>query len=158
MPTFQPMQFHEIPAFPRGFRAASRNVGLKPEAKDLSLFVSDVDAAAAAVFTRNHFPGAPVILGRETMKGGRLRAVVVNSKVSNVATGQAGIDNARRMAAAAAREVGTVPAHVLVSSTGVIGVGLPIEKIERGIVGMMSELAADPMLAAEGIMTTDTYP
>ena len=152
------MTFHDKPVFPRGFRAASRNVGLKPQAKDLSLFVSDVDAQAAAVFTRNHFPGAPIILGRETIKGGVLRAVVVNSKVSNVATGAAGVENARRMAAAAAREVGTSADRVLVSSTGVIGVGLPIEKIERGIVGMAADLASDPMLAAEGIMTTDTYP
>src|SRR4051794_36983971 len=152
------MQFHDKARFPRGFRCASRNVGLKPSAKDVALFVSEVDAAAAAVFTRNHFPGAPVILGRETIKGGVLRAVVVNSKVSNVATGAAGVENARRMAAAAAREVGTTPDRVLVSSTGVIGVGLPIEKIEHGIVGMAGELASDPMLAAEGIMTTDTYP
>ena len=62
--------FHDRPVFPRGFRCASRNVGLKPKAKDLALFASDVDAAAAAVFTRNHFPGAPVILGRETIRGG----------------------------------------------------------------------------------------
>ena len=81
--------FHDRPVFPRGFRCASRNVGLKPTAKDLALFVSDVDAAAAAVFTRNQFPGAPVILGRETIQGGRLRAIVANSKVSNVATGAA---------------------------------------------------------------------
>jgi glutamate N-acetyltransferase/amino-acid N-acetyltransferase len=99
-------EFHERPVFPRGFRCASRNVGLKPAAKDLALFASDVDAAAAAVFTRNHFPGAPVILGREIIKRGRLRAVVVNSKVSNVATGEQGVVNARRMAAAAAAEVG----------------------------------------------------
>ena len=152
------MDFHDRPVFPRGFRTASRNVGLKPQARDLSLFVSDVDAAAAALFTRNHFPGAPIILGRETMRGGVLRAVVVNSKVSNVATGAAGVEHARRMAAAAAREVGTSPDRVLVSSTGVIGVPLPIEKIERGVVGMAAELASDPMIGAEGIMTTDTYP
>src|SRR5829696_7039996 len=108
------MAFHDRPRFPRCFRCASRNVGLKPAAKDLALFVSEVDAAAAAVFTRNHFPGAPVILGRETIRGGRLRAVVVNSKVSNVATGAQGIENARRMAAAAAAEVGTTPDRVLV--------------------------------------------
>src|SRR5437763_13874457 len=96
--------FHETPRFPRGFRCASRNVGLKPSAKDVALFVSDVDAAAAAVFTRNHFPGAPVILGRETIRGGRLRAIVANSKCSNVATGTRGIENARRMAAATAAE------------------------------------------------------
>jgi len=93
------MPFHDRPVFPRGFRCASRNVGLKPTAKDLALFVSDVDAAAAAVFTRNKFPGAPVLLGRETIKGGTLRAIFANSKVSNVATGAVGLENARRMAA-----------------------------------------------------------
>jgi glutamate N-acetyltransferase/amino-acid N-acetyltransferase len=143
---------------PRGFRCAARNAGLKPQAKDLALFVSEVDAAAAAVFTRNQFPGAPIIVGRETIKGGVLRGIVVNSKVSNVATGQRGIEHARRMAAAAAKEIGTTPDRVLVSSTGVIGVPLPIEKIEAGLVGMAAELQTDPMVGVEGIMTTDTYP
>src|SRR6188472_68667 len=112
------MQYHDKPKLPLGFRCAARNVGLKPTAKDLALFVSDVDAAAAAVFTRNQFPGAPVILGRETIKGGRLRAIFANSKVSNVATGERGIENARRMAAAAAAEIGCTPDEILVSSTG----------------------------------------
>ncbi|HVE36317.1 MAG TPA: bifunctional glutamate N-acetyltransferase/amino-acid acetyltransferase ArgJ [Gemmatimonadaceae bacterium] len=151
------MLFDDAPAFPRGFRCASRNCGLKPEGKDLALFASDVDAAAAAVFTRNQFPGAPVILGRETIKGGTLRAIVANSKVSNVATGAEGLANARRMAAAAAKELGTTPDHVLVSSTGVIGPRLPIEKIEAGLAGMSSELQSDPLVGAAGIMTTDTY-
>lgn len=150
--------FHDVPVFPRGFRCASRNVGLKPTARDLTLFASDVDAAAAAVFTRNHFPGAPVILGRETIRAGRLRAIIANSKVSNVATGTRGVENARRMAAAAAAELGTTADRVLVSSTGVIGVPLPIEKIERGVVGMTTDLQLDPMVGAEGIMTTDTHP
>ena len=150
--------FHTPARFPRGFRCASRNVGLKPTAKDLTLFVSDVDAAAAAVFTRNHFPGAPIVLGRETIRGGTLRAIIANSKVSNVATGTAGVANARRMAAAAAAELGTRAEHVLVSSTGVIGVPLPIEKIEAGVVGMAAELQLDPLVGAEGIMTTDTHP
>lgn len=151
-------EFHTIPVFPRGFRCASRNVGLKPSAKDLTLFASDVEANAAAVFTRNHFPGAPIILGRETMRDGRLRAIIANSKVSNVATGARGVDNARRMAAAAAAELQTDANRVLVSSTGVIGVPLPIEKIEMGVVGMSGELQGDPMIGAEGIMTTDTHP
>ncbi|MEO8620030.1 MAG: bifunctional glutamate N-acetyltransferase/amino-acid acetyltransferase ArgJ [bacterium] len=150
-------QFHDRPVFPLGFRCASRNVGLKPDAKDLALFASDVDAAAAAVFTRNQFPGAPVVLGRETMRGGRLRAIIANSKVSNVATGALGVANARRMAAAAAAELGTVPDYVLVSSTGVIGIPLPIDIIERGIHGMAADLGDDPLVGAEGIMTTDTY-
>ena len=152
------MQFHDPPRFPRGFRCASRNVGLKAEARDLALFVSDIEASAAAVFTRNQFPGAPVILGRETIRNGRLRAIVVNSRVSNVATGAPGVEHARRMAAAAAREIGCAPEHVLVSSTGVIGVPLPIEKIERGIAGIATELQDDPLVGAEGIMTTDTRP
>jgi glutamate N-acetyltransferase/amino-acid N-acetyltransferase len=152
------MPFHDRPIFPRGFRCASRNCGLKPTAKDLALFVSDVDAAAAAVFTRNRFPGAPVLLGRETIRGGRLRAIFANSRVSNVATGEQGLEHARRMAAAAAAEVGCTPDRVLVSSTGVIGVRLPIEIIERGVRGMAAELRADPIAGAEGIMTTDTHP
>ena len=150
--------FHDQPIFPRGFRCASRNCGLKPTAKDLALFVSDVDAAAAALFTRNHFPGAPIVLGRETIRGGRLRAIVANSKCSNVATGAKGLDDARRMAAAAAVEVGTTPDKILVSSTGVIGVPLPIDKIERGLAGMSRDLQPNPLVGAEGIMTTDTHP
>jgi glutamate N-acetyltransferase/amino-acid N-acetyltransferase len=150
--------FHERPRFPKGFRCASRLVGLKASGKDLALFASDVDARAAAVFTRNHFPGAPVILGRETIRSGVLRAIVVNSKVSNVATGARGVEDARRMAAAAASELGTAADRVLVSSTGVIGVRLPIEKIEQGIQGIGGELQDDPLVGAEGIMTTDTHP
>lgn len=152
------MTFHQPPRFPRGFHCASRNVGLKPSARDLTLFVSDVEAESAAMFTRNHFTGAPVQLGRETIKGGRLRAIIANSKYSNVATGDEGMRRAKRMVAAAAAEVGTTPDRILVSSTGVIGVLLPVEKIEAGIVGMMGDLVDDPLLGAEGIMTTDTHP
>jgi glutamate N-acetyltransferase/amino-acid N-acetyltransferase len=83
---------------------------------------------------------------------------VVNAKVSNVATGVEGVEHARRMGRAAAAELGLDPALVLVSSTGVIGRRLPIEKIESGIVGMASELGSDPMEGALGIMTTDRVP
>lgn len=152
------MTFHDSPRFPRGFSCASTNCGIKPTGRDLALFVSEVDAAAAAIFTRNQFPGAPVILGRETISGGVLRAIVVNSRVSNVATGEEGIANARRMAAAAAHEVGTDAGRVLVSSTGVIGVPLPIDRIETGVRGLKSALSADPLVGALGIMTTDTHP
>jgi glutamate N-acetyltransferase/amino-acid N-acetyltransferase len=152
------MIFDTPPIFPRGFQAASRNCGLKPAAKDLSVFFSEVPAAAAAVFTRNRFPGAPVIVGRETIKRGRLQAIVVNSKVSNVGTGEEGIVNAQRMAIAAGAELGARADEVLVSSTGVIGKRLPIELIEAGLVGISGELLDDPMVGAEGIMTTDTHP
>jgi glutamate N-acetyltransferase/amino-acid N-acetyltransferase len=150
--------FHDRPRLPRGFRCASRNCGLKSVAKDLALFASDVDAAAAAVFTRNHFPGAPIVLGRETIRAGQLRAIIANSKCSNVATGARGLENARRMATAVAVELGTSADRVLVSSTGVIGVQLPIELIERGISGIAAQLQDDPLVGAEGIMTTDTHP
>jgi len=152
------MPIHHVPRFPRGFRGTSRNCGLKEVAEDLALFASEVPAAAAAVFTQNHFPGAPVVVGRELIRAGRLQAVVVNSKVSNVATGGEGVLRARRMGEAAARELGISPELVLMSSTGVIGVPLPIEKVEEGIRGMAEGLGPDPLAAARGMMTTDTHP
>lgn len=151
-------QFHERPVFPRGFRCAARLAGLKAEGKDLALFHSEVPAAAAALFTRNLVPGAPILVGREIIRAGRLSAVVVNSKVSNVGTGTEGVADARRMGAAAAAELGVPAAEVLMSSTGVIGKRLPIDRIEAALVGMKAELQDDPLVGAQGIMTTDTYP
>jgi glutamate N-acetyltransferase/amino-acid N-acetyltransferase len=150
--------FHDPPVFPRGFSCMSRNCGIKKEGRDLSLFASSVEANAAALFTRNRFPGAPIVLGRDIIRDGRLSAIVVNSRVSNVGTGEEGVANARRMAAAAAAELGTDARRVLVSSTGVIGVPLPIERIEAGLRGSAADLQSDPMVGAEGIMTTDTHP
>jgi len=151
------MPFHDPPRFPRGFLCASTNSGLKPEGPDLSLFVSEVPAAAAAVFTRNHVVGAPVVVGRELVRAGRLQAVVVNSRVSNVGTGDPGIENARRMGTAAAAVLGIAPELVLMSSTGVIGVPLPIGKIEAALPRLADDLQNDPLVGAQGIMTTDTY-
>ena len=152
------IEFHSQPRLPLGFSCTAKNCGLKPSEPDLAIFYSDTVCEAAAIFTRNQFPGAPVILGREIIRGGRLQAIIVNSKISNVGTGEAGIENARRMARAAAAELGVDPAHVLVSSTGVIGIPLPIEKIEQGVRGMRAQLQHDPLVAARGIMTTDTHP
>jgi glutamate N-acetyltransferase / amino-acid N-acetyltransferase len=152
------MSFHEYPRFPRGFRCMAKNCGIKKEGKDLALFVSEVPATASALFTRNHVVGAPVTVGRELVRAGLLQAIVVNSKVSNVATGAAGIEHARRMGAAAARELGLEPELVLMSSTGVIGRPLPIERIEEGLEGAAAALQEDPLQGAEGIMTTDSYP
>jgi glutamate N-acetyltransferase/amino-acid N-acetyltransferase len=150
--------FHDPPRFPRGFRCAATLAGLKREGKDLALFASEVECAAAAVFTQNQVPGAPIVLGRELIRRGRLQAVVVNSKVANVGTGQRGVEDARRMGAAAARELGIDSALVLVSSTGVIGIPLPIDKIEKGLQGLAASLQGDPMVGAQGIMTTDRHP
>lgn len=136
----------------------AKNCGIKEEGKDLALFVSDVPGSAAALFTRNHVVGAPILVGREIARGGRLQAVVVNSKVSNVATGAEGVERARRMGAAAAAELDIAPGLVLMSSTGVIGRPLPIDRIEEGLRGASRELQDDPVAGAEGIMTTDSYP
>lgn len=131
---------------------------MKAGAPDLSLFVSDTPGTASALFTRNHFPGAPVVVGRERIRSGRLQAIVANSKISNVATGEEGIADARRMARLAAAELGIPEELVLVSSTGLIGRRLPMEKIEAGLRGLAAELADDPWSGARGIMTTDTEP
>ena len=152
------MNLHDTPRYPRGFSGTAAHVGIKKEGYDLTLMVSTVPAAAAAVFTQNQVPGAPIVVGREIIAGGRLRGIVVNSRVANVGRGQEGLDRARRMGEAAAAEIGCDPGEVLMSSTGIIGAPLPIEKIEAGLVGMTERLESDPMIAARGIMTTDTHP
>ena len=153
------MNFHEKAVMPKGFSCLSKNCGVKADGSaDLAVFHSDVLANSAAVFTQNQVPGAPVIVGRELIKKGQLQTIAVNSKVSNVGTGQEGIDNAKRMGAACAAALDVATDAVLMSSTGVIAVQLPIEKIEAGMVGIKDELQADPLIAAEGIMTTDTHP
>lgn len=152
------MKRHSTAKMPQGFWCASKLCGLKKEGKDLALIYSQVTAAAAGVFTQNKFPGVPIILGREIIQKGALRAIVVNSKVSNVATGEQGIQNARRMATAVAQEFDIPVEQVIMSSTGVIAKQLPIELIENGIRGISNELVTDPLVAAQGIMTTDTYP
>lgn len=150
-------KFDQTPVMPQGFTCTSRNCGIKEEGDDLALFYSEKLAEAAAVFTRNLVPGAPVIAGREIIKKGKLQAVVVNSRVSNVGTGEEGVKRAYRMSAAAAKELSCDESEVIMSSTGVIAVPLPVEKIESGIIGMKSDLCSDPLVGARGIMTTDTY-
>lgn len=152
------MELHTTPIMPKGFSCASVNCGLKEKGNDLSVFYSDIPASAAAVFTRNQFPGAPVILGQQIIKKGELQAIVVNSKISNVGTGEQGIANAKRMAIAVAKEFSIDESLVIMSSTGVIGKQLKIDLIENGICGIRQELVSDPLVGARGIMTTDTYP
>ena len=88
-------ELHPRARLPRGFRCAAVNCGIKAEGKDLALFVSDQPGAAAGLFTRSLVPGAPIVVGRELIGSGRLQAIVVNSRISNVGTGEAGIANAR---------------------------------------------------------------
>jgi glutamate N-acetyltransferase/amino-acid N-acetyltransferase len=144
----------------KGFRAAGVHCGVKKEKKDLALILSDVPAVGAGVLTRNIVAAAPVVLDRELLASSpAFRAIVVNSGNANACTGEPGMADARRMGVRTAAALGLVPAEVLVSSTGVIGRRLPIERITEGIAG------AAPLLspgghrdAAEAIMTTDTFP
>ncbi|MFT5126769.1 MAG: glutamate N-acetyltransferase/amino-acid N-acetyltransferase [Rhodothermales bacterium] len=153
------MKFHTTPIMPQGFTCMSTNCGLKADGSaDLALFVSEQPCNAAAVFTRNLCPGAPIIVGRELITSGRLRAVVVNSKISNVGTGDPGIADARQMGALAATELGVPAGEVLMSSTGVILTRLPMDKLASGIAGASAQLVSDPLVGARGIMTTDTVP
>jgi glutamate N-acetyltransferase/amino-acid N-acetyltransferase len=147
---------------PRGFKAAGVACGIKASGNlDLSLLVSDTTASAAAVFTTNLAKAAPVLLSRDhlTQSGGRGRAVVINSGCANACTGADGRDHARIMAARTAQAVQCDPTAVLVASTGVIGVKLPIEKVERGILDAATQLSpASGAAAARAIMTTDPFP
>ena len=147
---------------PRGFRAAGVACGIKASGNlDLSLLVSDSDASAAGVFTTNLAKAAPVLLSRDhlTQSGGRGRAVVINSGCANACTGADGRDHARVMAARTAEAVKCDLTGVLVASTGVIGVKLPIEKVERGIVDAAAQLSpTSGAAAARAIMTTDPFP
>ncbi|MGB9859014.1 MAG: bifunctional ornithine acetyltransferase/N-acetylglutamate synthase, partial [Moorellaceae bacterium] len=118
---------------PRGFRAAGVHAGLKKAKKDLALIVSDNLASAAAVYTTNKVQAAPLKITREHLIYGRARAIVANSGNANACTGQQGLRDARRMAEITAEAVGCRPEEVVVASTGVIGVLLPMEKVIAGI-------------------------
>ena len=143
-----------------GVRAAGVHAGIKAiDAKDVALIVTDAPATAAGVFTKNSVTAAPVLVCREHLSGGRAQAVIVNSGNANACTGELGMANARRMAAAAAEQLGIDADLVLVSSTGVIGKQLPMDKIENGIQTAASALSTEGGSdAAEAIMTTDTHP
>lgn len=143
---------------PKGFKSLGKYIGIKEMNKDFALIVSDVEASAAAVFTRSTFCGAPVTLGKELIKAGKAQAFLVTSGISNVATGQQGLDNARKEMEVLGDELGIDPLLVLPNSTGVIGVQLPMDKILAAIPGCKSELGENNWEAtAEAIMTTDTH-
>lgn len=145
---------------PSGYRAAGIQTGVKESgAKDLALVYSTRPANAAAVYTTNKVQGAPIAIDREHLADGKARAVILNSGNANVCNGDVGLDHARRMCALTAGELGLQTEEVLVCSTGLIGVPLPIAKIEAGIPRIVVALSEDGgATAAEAIMTTDTVP
>ena len=151
----QPDEFHH----PQGFLSLAKNVGIKDNTLDLTVIHSTVRARAAAMFTRNRFPGAPVIVGRKHIANGYAQALVINSKNANVAMGKVGIDNAIETCRVVGEELGVDSYDVLPFSTGVIGRPLPMDRIRAGLRGIRTELKPDNLkLAAEAIMTTDAYP
>ena len=143
-----------------GFRFAGVACGIKESGRpDVALIVADRPVVAAGVFTTNRVAAAPVQLGRERLRGGRLQAVVVNSGNANAYTGTAGLRAARAMTAQVAKGLGIDERLVVPSSTGRIGVQLPMPKLRRGIAAALAGLSADGFQAAlDGIMTTDAFP
>ncbi|WP_339164493.1 bifunctional glutamate N-acetyltransferase/amino-acid acetyltransferase ArgJ [Siminovitchia sp. FSL W7-1587] len=145
--------------FPKGFLSCAKNVGIKDETLDFTVIYSEVRAAAAAMFTQNQFCGAPVVVGKEHIKNGYLQAFVINSKNANVATGEQGIEDVHHIIDTLAEELAVNPEDILPSSTGVIGVPLPVKNILAGIPGLKKELTKEALQkSAEAIMTTDTFP
>lgn len=144
-----------------GYRAAAVPCGIKTDALDLALIVSDTLASAAGVFTTNRAVAAPVVVSREHLErsGGLARAVAVNSGCANACTGDVGMTAAREMAEAVATSVGCPIEQALVASTGVIGLPLEIDKITSGITAAAGALdRSSHHAAAEAIMTTDPSP
>lgn len=145
--------------YPRGFRAAGGTCGIKQSGKpDLVLIVADKLCTAAGMFTSNKVPGAPVIVSKRHVKNGKVRAIVVNSGCSNVATGKAGEQDAVKMCEALAQQVGCATNQVLVCSTGIIGRRLPMAKIIPGIAQLHPKISSGPTTDAEvatAILTTD---
>lgn len=152
-------------ALPHGFKVGTTQFQFEPaelprQAKmTLTVLVCDRPTEHfAAVFTRNAFPGAPVIVGRERLAGPALGAIVVNNKVSNVGA-PCGVANSERVCGALAGLLGMSAGEILPSSTGVIGWRLPVREMIAALPAAVANLQSRTVLpAAEGIMTTDLYP
>jgi glutamate N-acetyltransferase/amino-acid N-acetyltransferase len=151
----------------RGFRAGAASAGIKDTHDDaatagsprldLAVVVADTPCVTAAVFTQCQVVAAPVIVSRERLASGRAQGIIINSGNANACTGLVGIGDAREMADRAAQQVGIASPLMLVASTGVIGVPLPMDRVRRGI----AQLQPSPRGghdAAHAILTTDLVP
>lgn len=142
-----------------GFKGSAVAAGLKKEGEpDLALIFSEMEAVAAGVFTTNRVQAAPIILSRENIKNGRVRAIVVNSGNANACTGKAGLENAQLTAEFVAENLGIKPKEVLVASTGVIGAPLDMKLISEALPNLAKSLSSDGITqVAEAMMTTDSF-
>ncbi len=144
---------------PSGFLCSGLRAGIKKKGRDLALIYSELPSVAAGVFTSNRVKAAPVKLTCEHLKDGRARALVANSGNANACTGRKGYEDARAVSAEAARQLGLAPEEVLVFSTGVIGVFLPVSKICGKMNALVKGLGRfKSREAAEAIITTDKFP
>jgi glutamate N-acetyltransferase/amino-acid N-acetyltransferase len=146
---------------PKGFLAAGVRSGVRKRRPDLALIVAEKGATAAALFTRNRFPAAPVVLSRSALSRtrGRVRAAVINAGCANAITGRAGTDAARRVRRRAAELLRCAPDEVFLASTGVIGVPLPDGLVRAALPAAVARLSAGGLDAAShAILTTDVGP
>lgn len=142
-----------------GFLGCGISSGIKKnEKKDLGLIFSNVPAKVSGAFTTNVVKAAPVLLGIERVKSGYCQAIVVNSGNANACTGKKGFEIAVSTSRLVAHELGIHESLVIPSSTGLIGVPPPLEKIEKAIPRLVSELREDGFIdTAEAMMTTDKF-
>jgi len=145
----------------RGIRAWGAYSGVKSKRRDVAVIFSDVPAAAAAMFTRNVVVAEPVKIAREAIRDGRAQAFVINAGNANACTGEQGRQGAEAMMDAAAEALGVDRSLVIIASTGIIGREFPTAKVTAGIrtcAAKLSELRLAGSLAANAILTTDTFP
>ena len=145
--------------FPQGFKAAGVKAGIKKSGNlDLALIYTEKEAAVAGTFTKNQVAAAPVYVSKEVVKGGKAHAICANAGCANACTGEQGLADARAMAKEAADAVGCAASEVIVASTGVIGVQLPMDKVKKGVKAAAAELSENGSVnAGNAIITTDTY-
>ncbi len=145
--------------FPQGFKAAGVKAGIKKSGNlDLALIYTEKEAAVAGTFTKNQVAAAPVYVSKEVVKGGKAHAICANAGCANACTGEQGLADARAMAKEAADAVGCAANEVIVASTGVIGVQLPMDKVKKGVKAAAAELSENGSVnAGNAIITTDTY-
>ena len=141
-----------------GFAASGVHAGIRRSGPDLAIVRSVAPAVGAAVWTTNRIQAAPVVVSKSHLEHAEPQAVVINAGVANAATGEAGIADAKETAAAVASELDLVPEQVVVLSTGVIGVPLPMERVLTGVRDAAASLGPDGLAAARAILTTDRWP
>lgn len=143
-----------------GFKFSGLSAGIKKNGqKDLGLIYSDSPLSSAGVFTTNKVKAAPVLIDKERIKKGMSRAILVNSGNANACTGDQGVEDVVETSKITANELNIGVDEVLVSSTGVIGQSLPVEKIKSAVPLLVSSLNKESLSDfAEAIMTTDSFP